>query len=59
MERHQRLPSLLEGHGIRYISITFEEFRDMTDPQSSLDLVSFLKDKFGINESGDSDSSEG
>ena len=59
MERHQRLPTLLEGHGIRYISITLDEFRDMTDPQSSLDLVSFLKDKFGIHESEDSDSSEG
>lgn len=58
LERHQRLPGLLDRHGIRYISITFDEFRDMTDPQSSLDLVSFLKDKFGINESEDSDSSE-
>lgn len=57
MERHQRLPVLLEGYGIRYISISSAEFRDMTDPESSLDLVSFLKDKFGIDDSGDSDSS--
>jgi hypothetical protein len=59
MERHQRLPGLLEGYGIRYVSIGLDEFRDMTDPQSSLDLVSFLKDKFGIYESEDNDSSEG
>jgi len=58
MERHQRLPALLEGHGIRYISISSVEFRDMTDPESSLDFVSFLKDKFGIDDSGDSDSGE-
>jgi hypothetical protein len=59
MERHQRLPGLLEGYGVRYISISSHEFRDMTDPRSSLDLVSFLKDKFGIHESEDADSSEG
>lgn len=58
MERHQRLPSLLEVYGIRYISITSEEFRDMTDPRSSLDLVSFLKDKFGVNESEELDTGE-
>lgn len=55
MERHQRLPSLLERCGIRYISISSADFRDMTDPGSSLDLVSYLKDKFGIDDSGDAD----
>jgi hypothetical protein len=27
----------------------------MTDPKSSLDLVSFLKDKFGVEDASDSD----
>jgi hypothetical protein len=56
LERHQRLPTLLESYGIRYIAISNDEFRDMTDPRSSLDLISFLKDKFGIHESDDTSS---
>ncbi len=58
MERRQRLPHLLENHGIRYITISAADFRDMTDPKSSLDLISFLKDKFGVDDSGEAESSE-
>lgn len=56
MERSQRLPVLLQDHGIRYVSISPADFREMTDPRSSLDLISFLKDKFGVDDSGETDS---
>lgn len=55
VDRHQRLPQLLDARGVRYISITQAEFSDMTDSKSSLDLVSFLKDKFGVEDSGDAE----
>jgi|GEM_PF-756077 len=50
MTRHQKIPTLLEAHGIRYISISSSEFNEMIDPGSALDLVSFLKDKFGVED---------
>lgn len=55
VDRHQKLPHLLDTRGVRYVSITKAEFIDMTDSKSSLDLVSFLKDKFGVEDSGDSE----
>lgn len=55
IDRHQRLPALLDSQGVRYISVTQAEFSDMTDPKSSLDLVSFLKDKFGVEDSSETD----
>lgn len=54
MTRHQKIPTLLEARGIRYISITPSEFNEMIDPGSALDLVSFLKDKFGVEDVDDS-----
>ncbi len=51
LERHKRLPIMLESCGVQYIMISQAELDEMLDPSSSLDLVSFLKDKFGIDES--------
>ena len=53
MERHQRLPGMLNMCGVQYISMSRNELEEMMDPSSSLDFISFLKDKFGIDDSGD------
>ncbi len=50
LERHKRLPTMLESCGVQYIAISQAELDEMLDPSSSLDLVSLLKDKFGIDE---------
>jgi len=43
---HQRyLKPILAALGIRYVTISPAEFAEMLDPSSSLDLVSFLRDK--------------
>jgi len=57
MERHQRLPAVLEARGIQYVSMSRAELEEMMDPSSSLDLISFLKDRFGID-SSDGDGEE-
>lgn len=54
-ERHNRLPAMLGACGIQYITVSRAELDEMLDPSSSLDFVSFLKDKFGIDESGGDD----
>jgi len=50
IERQQRLPALLNACGIQYITVSVKEFKEMLDSTSNLDLISFLKDKFGIEE---------
>lgn len=50
LERHQKLPSMLEACGVQYVSVSSSELDEMMDPSSSLDLVSFLKDRFGIDD---------
>jgi hypothetical protein len=52
LDRQQKLPDLLERCGIRYIMLTQDEFEEILDPHSSLDLVSVLKDRFGIHDDG-------
>ena len=52
LDRQQKLPGLLERRGIRYIILTQDEFDEILDPHSSLDLVSILKDRFGIHDDG-------
>ncbi len=43
---HQRyLKPILAAQGIRYVTISPAEFSEILDPGSSLDLVSFLRDK--------------
>lgn len=45
-EAHQRiLPPLLAAAGIRYITISDEEFSELLDPRGSLDLFSLLEEK--------------
>ena len=58
LERHQKLPGVLQACGIQYISISKAELNEMLDPSSSLDLVSFLKDKFGIEGEDEEDECE-
>ncbi len=48
LERHQKLPGMLLACGIQYVSVSRKELDEMLDPSSSLDLVAFLKDRFGI-----------
>lgn len=54
IDRHQRLPSLLQACGVEYVSLTSKEFDEMLDPRGSLDFVSFLKDRFGIEDASES-----
>jgi hypothetical protein len=49
------MPQLLKDHGVQYLTITGEEMKEILNPNGSLDLVSLLKDRFGIED----DSEEG
>ena len=45
-EAHQRvLPELLKTVGIHYVTISPEEFRDVLDPDSELDICALLNGK--------------
>jgi hypothetical protein len=55
LERQHQLPKLLESCGIRYVVVTDSEFQEILDPQSSLDLVSLLKDRLGVGNEDDGD----
>lgn len=56
LDRQQRLPELLASCGVQYVLVSSDEFDEMLDPKSSLDLTSVLRDRLGIN---DGDSEEG
>jgi hypothetical protein len=58
LERQNRLPGLLQSHGVQYLTISGTELNEMLDPRSSLDLVALLKEKFGIYDSVDDLSDE-
>jgi hypothetical protein len=60
LERQHQLPKLLESCGIRYVVVTNAEFQEILDPQSSLDLVSLLRDRLGLfnEDDGDYDNDE-
>lgn len=53
LDRQQRLPELLRMRGVQYVLVSNDEFEEMLDPNSSLDLVSVLKDRFGIDDAQD------
>jgi len=55
LDRHERLPSLLLRRGVEYLSLSAEQFNEIVDPNGSLDLISILKDKFGIHDSVETD----
>ena len=46
-EHQSYLRPILDAAGIHYVTISDAEFAEMTDPAGQLDLVSFLKAKFG------------
>jgi hypothetical protein len=48
LDRQQKLPKLLEQQGIQYVLVTLEEFAEILDPNGSLDLLSVLQDRLGI-----------
>jgi len=50
LDRHRLLPLMLHACGVQYITLTAAEMGEMVDPSSSLDLVSFLKAKFGVED---------
>lgn len=52
LDLHQRLRPALKAADVSYISISERDLKDMINPQSSLDLVSYLRGKF---ESADGD----
>jgi hypothetical protein len=54
LERKSRLPSLLKASGVQYLTITGEEMGEILDPNGTIDLVDVLKDRFGIDDVGDS-----
>jgi hypothetical protein len=58
LDRQQRLPKLLEQRGVQYIVVTRDEFAEILDPNGSLDLISVLQDRLGLDrdEAGDLDS---
>jgi hypothetical protein len=53
MERQRRLPELLGNRGIQYVMLTADEFSEILDPNSSLDLVAVLQDRLGLIEADD------
>lgn len=57
LDRQRLLPQMLHECGVQYITLTAAELGEMVDPSSSLDLVSFLKAKFGV-EDADGDAYE-
>lgn len=49
---HQRyLPTVLMAAGVRYVTISEEEFSEMLDPKSSIDLRVFLESKLSASDS--------
>jgi len=59
LERQSRLPPLLKSRGVQYLTISGSELGEILDPRSSLDLVAWLKDRFGIEDSLDDNPHEG
>lgn len=48
-EEHQRyLTQLLPAAGVRYITISDEEFSELLDPRGSLDLFALLEEKVAV-----------
>ena len=45
VEGQQFIKPTLEARGIRYITMSIDEFSEITDPQSALDFYHWLKDK--------------
>jgi hypothetical protein len=50
LERQQHLPSILNHCGVQYIVFSGEEFEDLLNPESSLDLAALLRERLGIEE---------
>ena len=48
LEHRQLLEPILQTAGITYVTISSEEFAEMTSPDGNLDLFSFFADRFGI-----------
>lgn len=46
LESDKLLEPLLSACGVRYIRINGSEFNEITDPESSYDLFSFLEERF-------------
>jgi hypothetical protein len=59
LERQSRLPPLLKFCGVQYLTISGNELHEILDPRSSLDLIAWLKDRFGIDDGLDDSSQEG
>ena len=45
VEHQTFLPEILKSAGIRYITMTNQEFLDLTNPNNSFDFLSFIKAK--------------
>jgi len=53
IERQKQLPPLLGACGVQYVTMSSGEFGEIISASGRLDFVSFLKDKFGIEDSSD------
>ena len=53
LERQSMLPAILKANGVQYLTISGKEMGEILDPNSSLELVDVLKDRFGIEEASD------
>ena len=53
LERQKRLPPLLGACGVQYITMSSSELEEILDPKSTIDLVAFLRGKYGVEDAGD------
>jgi hypothetical protein len=53
LERQKRLPPLLGACGVQYVTMSSSELEEILDPKSTIDLVAFLRGKYGVEDSGD------
>ena len=48
LEHRQYLQPMLAEAGVSYVTISAEEFTELTDPEGTLDLFSIFREHFGI-----------
>ena len=52
LERHRLMRPLLEAAGVPFVTVSQEEFSELTRPESEHGLLEFLKSKFEYSDSG-------
>lgn len=49
LERQRWLPNILSACGIQYITMSASELGEITNPEGTMDFLSFLQDKVGVD----------